>query len=151
MRIQSCTRSARECPGARRTRGVRQSLWCNVECAELQYNTDYAECHGQRVSPCSMWIPVEEADSTGALRGSRNVTQRAEHAERAEHVEQFQFIAIAAQLRKRGPCGSTRSTLSTGTTRSSSNNSNTTQSKHNLETGEHPEHTELVEHAEHVE
>ena len=98
-----------------------------MECAELQNNTDYAECHGQRVSPCSMRIPVEEADSKGALRGSRNVTQRAEHAERAEHVEQFQFIAIAAH-------GSTRSTLSTGTTRSSSNNSNTTQFRHNLET-----------------
>ena len=66
-------------------------MWCNVECAELQNNTDYAECHGQRVAPCSMRIPAEEADSKGALRNSRNVTQRAEHAERAEHVEPFQF------------------------------------------------------------
>ena len=85
-------------------------MWCNVECAELQNNTDYAECHGQRVSLCSMRIPVEEADSKGALRGSRNVTQRAEHAERAERAERAEPAEHAECVGERGKRGETLGT-----------------------------------------
>ena len=46
-----------------------------------------------------MRIPVEEADSKGALRGSRNVTQRAEHAERTEYAEHAEHAEHAGERR----------------------------------------------------